>query len=397
MRIAFVVQRYGEEVNGGAELLCRMVAERMHAYFEVEVLTTCALDYLTWENYFPAGTAIVNGMTVHRFPTDAPRDMRAFNTFAKKLFANPQRSLVDELAWIRLQGPACSALLAYIKEHEEQYDLFIFITYSYLTTFLGLQLVSRKSVLIPAAHDEPHFYFQAYQPLFHLPQGICYNTDEERRLVQRQWGNTHVPCCVAGAGLAEPSAAPVSAHGEAEGDTVALELPQSYLLYVGRVDIMKGCQELIVFFLRYLEECQVDLHLVLLGKQAMEIPKHPSISAPGFVSSLQKQAAVQQAMLVVNPSAYESLSFMALEAWQSGIPVLVNGGSDVLVEHCLKGNGGLYYNNYDEFACCLDLLLSDHALRTELGKQGQQYVTTHYSWDAIEKTYVDFIYQIANT
>lgn len=394
MRIAFVVQRYGEEVNGGAELLCRRVAERLHKYFEVEVLTTCALDYLTWENSFPAATTTVNGITVHRFSTDAPRDMRAFNTFAKKLFANPQRSLLDELAWIRLQGPACSGLLTYIKEYEAQYDLFIFVTYSYLTTFLGLQLVSRKSVLIPAAHDEPHFYFSAYQPIFHLPRGICYNTDEERRLVQGQWHNMHIPYCVAGAGLTETSSVSASAPNETEEATISLELPQFYLLYVGRVDIMKGCQELIAFFLRYLEERQVDLHLALLGKQAMEIPTHPRISAPGFVSSSQKQAAVQGAMLVVNPSEYESLSFMVLEAWQSRIPVLVNGGSDVLVEHCLKSNGGLYYNSYDEFACCLDLLLSDPALRTAMGEQGQQYVAKHYSWDTIEKTYVDFLLRV---
>lgn len=393
MRIAFVVQRYGEEVNGGAELLCRQVAERLHKYFEVEVLTTCALDYLTWENYFPAGTTSVNGINVHRFPTDAPRDMRAFNRFAKKLFANSQRSLLDELTWIRLQGPACSPLLAYIKEHEAQYDLLIFVTYSYLTTFLGLQLVSYKSILIPAAHDEPHFYLQAYQPIFHLPQGICYNTDEERRLVQRQWRNTQVPWCVAGAGLSQPSA-PAAAPDIAEEPGFVLELPQPYLLYVGRVDVMKGCQELIAFFLRYREERQLDLHLVLLGKQAMEVPQHPAIFAPGFVSSAQKQAALQQAMLVVNPSEYESLSFMVLEAWQSAIPALVNGGSDVLVEHCLKSNGGFYYNNYDEFACCLDLLYANQPLRNALGKQGQQYVASRYSWGTIEKTYVDFILRV---
>ena len=396
MRIAFVVQRYGEEVSGGAELLCRWVAERMHKYFSVEVLTTCALDYLTWENYFPAGATTINGIPVHRFPTDCARDMRAFNAFAKKLFANPQRSLVDELTWIRLQGPSSSALLAYIKAHEEQYDLFIFVTYSYLTTFLGLQLVSRKSVLIPAAHDEPHFYLQAYQPIFHLPQGICYNTEEERRLVQRQWQNAHIPWCVAGAGV---TTAPADSSSEAEEAPAAapLTFPQPYALYVGRVDLMKGCQELIAFFLRYLEGRQVELNLVLLGKPAMEIPKHPRISAPGFISPVQKQAILQGAMLVVNPSPYESLSFMVLEAWQSGIPVLVNGSSEVLAEHCLNSNGGLYYNNYDEFACCLDLLYSNQEVRAVMGKQGQRYVAEHYSWDAIEKTYVDFILQIANT
>ncbi len=48
-RIAFVVQRYGEEIIGGADPHCRLLAERLLPWFDVEVLTTCEYDYLTWE------------------------------------------------------------------------------------------------------------------------------------------------------------------------------------------------------------------------------------------------------------------------------------------------------------------------------------------------------------
>ena len=40
MKVAFVVQRYGLEINGGAELHCRWVAEHMNKHWDVEVLTT---------------------------------------------------------------------------------------------------------------------------------------------------------------------------------------------------------------------------------------------------------------------------------------------------------------------------------------------------------------------
>jgi len=388
MRLAFVVQRYGEEVTGGAEALCRWVAERMRKYFAVEVLTTCALDYLTWDNHYPPGVTEVNSVVVRRFPTDVSRDVPAFNNFARTLFGKDHRTLVDELTWMRLQGPFSSALLAYIKAHEEQFDLFVFVTYSYLTTYLGLQLAPRKSVLIPAAHDEPHFHFTAFQPIFHLPRGIIYNTPEERRLVQTTWQNVQVPCCIAGVGVSDN---PEDASRQADASFRAqLEQFSPYLLYVGRVDAMKGCRELIAYMVKYLEERRANVHLVLAGKLTLDTPEHPQIHATGFVTDAQKAELLRHALIVVNPSEYESLSLLVLEAWQGGIPVVVNGSSDVLVEHCLKSNGGLYYTNYEEFALCVDLLLADQTLRETLGQHGQHYVQQQYSWDTVEKIYVEF-------
>ena len=57
VKLAFVTPRYGTEVIGGAETAARMLAERLcqRPDWEVEVLTSCALDHLTWENTEPAG------------------------------------------------------------------------------------------------------------------------------------------------------------------------------------------------------------------------------------------------------------------------------------------------------------------------------------------------------
>ncbi len=68
MKIAFIIQRYGETIAGGAEMLCRRVAERLAREHEVEVLTTCAVDYVTWANQLEPGTETVNGIPVRRFP-----------------------------------------------------------------------------------------------------------------------------------------------------------------------------------------------------------------------------------------------------------------------------------------------------------------------------------------
>jgi len=49
MKIALVVQRYGTDILGGSEYHARLIAERLAQRHQVEVLTTCARDYISWE------------------------------------------------------------------------------------------------------------------------------------------------------------------------------------------------------------------------------------------------------------------------------------------------------------------------------------------------------------
>ena len=65
------------------------------------------------------------------------------------------------------------------------------------------------------------------------------------------------------------------------------------------------------------------------------------------------------------------------------IPVLVNGESAVLKGHCVKSNGGLYYNSYHGFESKCLQLINNEALGKEMGNNGFDYVRRNYNWDII--------------
>ena len=175
MRIGFVVQRYGAEILGGSEYHCRLIAERLATRHDVDVLTTCARDYVTWRNEYPEGNDRVKGVTVRRFPVAVQRDIDAFNQYSDWIFNHPH-TRDDELKWLEMQGPWSPALRDYLTKHHKAYDALIFFTYLYAPTVLGLRVDPARSILVPTAHDEPAIHLGIYKEMFRLPAGIAYNT-----------------------------------------------------------------------------------------------------------------------------------------------------------------------------------------------------------------------------
>ena len=96
MKLAVVVQRYGQAINGGAELHARYVAEHLARHAAVDVLTTFASDYVTWRNEPLPAQEEINGVPVHRFPVDHERDLFEFSRRSKAVFER-RHSIADEL------------------------------------------------------------------------------------------------------------------------------------------------------------------------------------------------------------------------------------------------------------------------------------------------------------
>ena len=78
MKLAFVTPRYGAEIQSGVEYACRLLAEQVCERHDVEVLTTCARDPLTWKNEYQEGSDRVRGLLVRRFAVNQLHDRQAF-------------------------------------------------------------------------------------------------------------------------------------------------------------------------------------------------------------------------------------------------------------------------------------------------------------------------------
>jgi glycosyltransferase involved in cell wall biosynthesis len=154
------------------------------------------------------------------------------------------------------------------------------------------------------------------------------------------------------------------------------------LLYGGRIDPGKGCEELLQYFSAYVNEGG-DATLALMGVKLMSLPEDPHVLFAGLLSDRERMQALEAATVVACPSPYESLSLLALEALSVGTPLLANARSEVLVEHCTRSNAGLYYATRDEFVECLKLLMGDRALRTAMGRNGREYIRQNYQWDIV--------------
>ncbi|HEX3644730.1 MAG TPA: hypothetical protein VHT95_03935, partial [Vicinamibacterales bacterium] len=153
MKIAVVVQRYGQAVNGGAELHARYIAEHLARHGQVEVLTTCATDYVTWRNELAAGVEQVNGVQVRRFKVKHERDPLVFGKRSERVFEQ-RHSLGDELDWLDAEGPTSPALVDYISKHAADYDFCLFFSYRYYHAYYGARAAGGRAILVPTAERD---------------------------------------------------------------------------------------------------------------------------------------------------------------------------------------------------------------------------------------------------
>jgi glycosyltransferase involved in cell wall biosynthesis len=376
VKLAFVVQRYGADIAGGSEMHCRQLAERLSSRHDITVLTTCARDYVTWENAYPAGSSMEHGVRVQRFAVARTRNLKTFADLSDEVFDDLGSTPEREVEWFRANGPDAPALLEHLRIHGGEYDLLLFWAFRYAPTFFGLPSVSERAILLPTAEEDPAVDLDVLPKFFAKPAGYLFLTPEEEALVSTRAGRALGPSQVIGIGL-EPE------RDRPSRDVLdRLGIPEQFVLYLGRVDRNKGCATLLEYFQEYIE-AGGNTTLVLAGPATLMVPNHPRIRALGYVADDVRRALLSHARALVVPSPYESLSIVLLEAWNHATPALVNAYCKVLQGQVRRASGGLYYRSSREFQEALSWLLTNDAGRRELGGQGLAYVDREYRWPTV--------------
>ena len=387
-KIGFVIPWYGEDIPGGAEMELREVATHLQrAGMDVEILTTCVREFSAdWnENYYSAGTAMVEDIAVRRFPVRR-RDTAAFDRVNRRLMEGQHLSLQEEKTFVEemVNSPQ---LYEYLKDASDDYALYVFIPYMFGTTYYGMQACPEKSVLIPCFHDEAYLYLRLFRQAYIQARGIIYNAMPEMELANKVYDFTTTEQICMGIGM------DTNICANADAFRKAYRIQKPFLLYAGRKDAGKNVHTLLRYFAEYKQRHgDSDLQLVLIGGGSIEIPAsvRDDVYDLGFVSRQDKYDAMAAAELLCQPSHNESFSLVIMESWLCGRPVLVHSQCAVTRDFARRANGGLYFRNDFEFEGCVQYILTHPEQARTMGQNGGTFVRENFDWDVIVEKYRAF-------
>ena len=377
MKIAFIVQRYGTEILGGSEYHCRLIAERLAPRHQVEVLTTCARDYITWKNEYPEGTDRVRGVTVRRFANARTRDIEAFNRYSEWIFnhAHTARRRDGVAAAAGPVVPGAARVPRAQPAAVRRPDL------------LHLSLRAdrarhRRSRRTRACWCRPRTTNRRsasdiYKELFSLPAGIAYNTEVERRFLTTHFSIRAVEEETVGCGVDLPQAQQYPRGPATDGPTGAgrgrrrlAELPPHlaqrgtvfrrrhrlhgpFALYGGRIDPGQGLRgaDRVLQHLRAGGRRRVagaDGRQADAAARGAAHPLRRPAAGPGAPAGARSRHRRRRAVAVREPVAAGARGVRGRHA-RAGQRAQRGAGRALP-----QSNAGLYYADRDEFVECAE-------------------------------------------
>ncbi len=382
-RYVFITPRFGEGIVGGAEALmfnlARRVAERGN---DVTVLSTCARDNRSWEDFFPVGTTKELGVTVLRFPVDK-RNLDRWIPIQIAISEGMRPSLDDQLDWMA-ESVNSSGLYQHIAQHGASYDALFFAPYLFGLTFWGSFIHPERSFLIPCLHDEHYAYLEVIASMFRSARGALFNALPEMDLARALYGD--IKGGEVGMGFDfEPFERAQKLERKFFTD------PSPYLLYAGRKETGKNVQLIVDYFIEGKDQGSLpkELRLVIAGGGSFSDLHRPSalqrsdIIDVEQVSEQDKLLLMRDALALCQLSTNESFSIVIMEAWAMGTPVIVHANCAVTRHFSLESGGGLPVKNAEEFVGSVRELFNAPQLAQKLAQAGADYVKTRYSWQAV--------------
>ena len=407
MKFAFITPRYGADIAGGAEHACRLLAEQLSARHDVDVLTTCARDPLTWKNEYAEGADRVRGVLLRRFAVSQTHDRSAFKQYSERILSVP-RSRSDEVGWARRLGPVSNGLIDHLRRQHRNYDVIVFFSLWHATTVDGAPVAPERTIIFPYLKLQPALRFGLWADLLTSVRAVGLVSDAERTLLHDYVGVRPRTDETVGIGIDPPPQLSYPRHQQDPADTLTDEdaapdsgepepdylsgrgvtfrrrhrLYGSFAMYGGRVDSHNGCEEMLEYFDAYAGDDEA-MPLVLMGVKMMKLPDQRHVVLGGVLPDRERMAAYEAADVTIAPAADDLLAQGALESLAVGTPVLTSARNQTAVSHCVKANGGLPYANRQEFVETLRLLARNTRLREALGENGRNYVRQHYRWEHV--------------
>lgn len=374
--LGIVPARFGDRIIGGAEIVLRHIAEGLQERgWSVEVLTTCAVDYFSWDNEVPAGESVEGGLRVRRFPVVRSTAGRERDVLGHRMLAGDRLTLAEQVRWMN-DDVRVPELYHYLLGHAKNYRALVFGPYLFWPAFTCSQVAPDRSLLWTCLHDEPYAFQPVFEPLLSGVAGLFVQTDPEHDLLHRV-NAAPAPHAVVGCGVEVPES--YDAEGFRERYGLA---DRPYLLYAGRREGAKGWDELLQTFARAVRQRDLPFGLMTMGAGPVVPPPgvEDRVVDLGFLPDDERDNAYAAAAAYVQPSRYEAFSRTIMESWLAGTPVVGVGEGGVVRWHIERSKAGLVYDDEHELVEALTFLAERPEQAARLGAKGRRYVLDNYRW-----------------
>jgi len=374
-RIGVVPARFGPAIIGGAEIVLRRIAAGLQDRgWDVEVLTTCAVDYFSWDNEVPAGLSQEDGLAVRRFPVVASTAGRERDALGHRMLAGDRLTPNEQMRWLN-DDVRVPELFHHLLERSDDYRALLFGPYLFWPAFACSQVAPERSLLWTCLHDEPYAYQPVFEPLLSGLAGLYLQTEPEHDLAHRINGAL-APHEVVGCGVEVPTSY------DPDGFRARHGIDRPFLLYAGRREGAKGWDELLAAFARAVTRRRLPFSLVTMGAGPVVAPPglEDRVVDLGFLPDAERDNAYAAAAAYVQPSRYEAFSRTIMESWLAGTPVIGVGEGGVVRWHIQRSQAGIVYDDEYELEEALAFVADRPELAARIGARGRAYVLEHYQW-----------------